>query len=199
MTNPRRSTVLRALGATTLAALSALTLPAAPATAAPQGLASTEWHGYVCDDGYTRIRTPFNQLVERNQYSTWAQAVQNPDTGGYNQQWKLCHHRDDSQAFIFRNRQNENFCLGLWKENPADPTEGFVDGAVLSVFDCTGLIYSNQVFGLIHPTAGSQQVLIRISHSGSMLTIADPNGGAGSPVTQYGYRATAFTLEHLAG
>ncbi|MFD7581691.1 RICIN domain-containing protein [Kitasatospora sp. NPDC059817] len=204
MTNPllnattRRGTALRALGAAALASLAGLTLLAGPASAATQGLASSEWHGYVCDDGYYRIKTPFGQLVEKNMASSWGQVIQNPDTGGYNQQWKLCHYNSDNQSFIFRSRLNEDDCLGHWKRNPNDPNEGNSDGAPFNVFDCSGWIYGNQIFSLIHPSPGSSEVLLRIGHSGSFGTVADPAGSAGSAVNQYSYRATLFTLEHLA-
>ncbi|MFF4381111.1 RICIN domain-containing protein [Kitasatospora sp. NPDC001547] len=204
MTNPLRhasvrpGTALRALGAAALAPLAGLTLLAAPASAETRAPASTEWHGYVCDDGYYRIRTPFNQLVERNQYSAWGQAVQNPDTGGYNQQWKLCHYKDDNQSFIFRSRRNENECLGIWKQNPNDNGEGLGDSANFNVFDCSGWIYGNQIFHLLYPTPGSNQVVLRIGHSGSFAAVSDQAGSAGSAVAQYAYRATLFTLDHLA-
>ncbi|MEK2494777.1 hypothetical protein WN990_35050 [Kitasatospora purpeofusca] len=194
----RRGTALRALGAAALASLAGLTLLAGPASAAPQGLASSEWHGYVCDDGYYRIKTPYGQLVERNQASPWGQAIQNFDTGGYNQQWKRCHYNADNQIFIFRSRQNENTCLGVWKQNPNDTTEGLTDAANLNVFDCSGWIYLNQLFRLIHTSPGSSEVLLQLAHSGSFATVADPAGSAGSPVAQYSNRATLFTLERLA-
>ncbi|WP_406095438.1 RICIN domain-containing protein [Kitasatospora purpeofusca] len=197
-TTTRRGTALRALGAAALASLTGLTLLAGPASAAPQGLASSEWHGYICDDSYYRIKTPFGQLVGRNQASPWGQAVQSPDTGGYHQQWKLCHYNADNQIFIFRSRQNENTCLGIWKQNPNDASEGLGDAANFNVFDCSGWIYLNQLFRLLHPSPGSSEVLLQVAHSGSFATVADPAGAAGSPVAQYSTRATLFTLEHLA-
>ncbi|MFG2910319.1 RICIN domain-containing protein [Kitasatospora sp. NPDC048286] len=204
MTNPlrrattRRGTALRALGAAALAPLAGLTLFVAPASAAPQGLSSTAWHHYICDDGYYRIKTPYGQLVERNLLSAWSQAVQNPDTGGYNQQWKMCHYENDADLFIFRNRSNENSCLGIWKQDPNDPNEGLADGANFSASECSGWIVGNQQFR-IHPVApGSNQVILRVGHSGSFAAVSDPNGAAGSVIAQYSYRATLFTLEHLA-
>ncbi|MFF8771878.1 RICIN domain-containing protein [Kitasatospora sp. NPDC015120] len=197
-TASRRGTALRALGAAALASLAGLTLLAGPASAAPQGLASTEWHGYVCDDGFYRIRTPFGKLVERNPNSPWGQAVQNSDTGGYNQQWKLCHYNADNQYLILRSRSNENTCLGVWKQNPNDASEGLADGANLNVFDCSGYIHANQAFQFLFPTPGSNEVLIILRHSGSFAAVADPAGSTGSAVAQYTYRASLFTLEHLA-
>lgn len=195
-TRPGRA--LRGLAAAALASLAGLTLLAGPAAAATQGLASSEWHGYVCDDGYYRIRTPFGQLVERNQYSTWGQAIQNPDSGAYRQQWKLCHYNSDSESFIFRSREREGDCLGVWKQNPNDGSEGLADGANFNLFDCQGWIYGNQIFHFVYPVPGSNQVLMKIGHSGSFAAVSDPNGGAGSSIAQYGYRASMFTLEHLA-
>ncbi|MFD4656227.1 RICIN domain-containing protein [Kitasatospora sp. NPDC058444] len=204
MTNPqrrtttRRGTALRALGAALLAPLAGLTLFVAPASAAPQGLSSTDWHHYVCDDGYYRIKTPYGQLLEKSLSSAWSQVVQNPDTGGYNQQWKLCHYENDSELFIFRNRSNENACLGIWKQNPTDPNEGLADGANFSVSDCWDWIYGNQQFR-IHPAIpGSDQVVLRVGHSAKFAAVADPNGAAGSVLAQYSYRSTLFTLDHLA-
>ncbi|MFE5587152.1 RICIN domain-containing protein [Kitasatospora sp. NPDC056531] len=170
---------------------------AAPASAATQSLASTSWHHYVCDDGYYRIKTPNGLLVERSLASAWGRAVQNPDTGGYNQQWKKCHYENDSELFIFRDRSNENTCLGIWKKNPQDPNEDG-DGSNLSAFDCTGWIYGTQQFR-IHPAApGSNQSVLRVGFSGSFVAVADPNGPAGTEIVQYSNRATLFTLEHLA-
>ncbi|MFJ9448266.1 RICIN domain-containing protein [Kitasatospora sp. NPDC101235] len=204
MTNPlrhttiRRGTALRALGGAALATLAGLTLFAAPASAATQGLSSTNWHSYVCDDGYYRIKTPFGQLVEKNLSSAWSQVVQNPDSGGYNQQWKLCHYENDSELFIFRNRSNEDACLGIWKQNPTDANEGLADGSNFNVSTCSGWIYGNLQFRMYHPTPGSAEVILRIGHSGSFAAVSDPNGAAGSVIAQYSYRATLFTLEHLA-
>ncbi|RGD56609.1 hypothetical protein DR950_01300 [Kitasatospora xanthocidica] len=197
-TTTRRSAALRALGATALASLSGLTLLAAPASAATQGLASSEWHGYVCDDGYYRIRTPFNQLVERNQYSAWGQAIQNPDTGAYNQQWKLCHYNSDNQSFIFRSRQNEGDCLGVWKQNPNDGATGG-EGANLNLFDCQGWIYGNQIFHFLYPDPGNtSKVILKLGHSGFYAALADQSGSTGSAIAQFSDRVAVFTLEHLA-
>ncbi|MBO1414131.1 RICIN domain-containing protein [Streptomyces sp. FH025] len=88
--------------------------------------------------------------MERSLVSAWSQVVQNPDTGGYNQQWKLCHYENDSEVFIFRNRSNENSCLGIWKQNPNDPNEGLADGSNFNVSDCSGWIYGNQQFRMLH-------------------------------------------------
>ncbi|MBD0669752.1 RICIN domain-containing protein [Streptomyces sp. CBMA156] len=203
MTNPlrhtstRQGTALRALGAAALASLAGLTLLAAPASASPQGPASSEWHGYVCDDGYYRIRTPFGQLVERNLASDWGQAIQNPDTGHYNQQWKLCHFNSDNQSLILRSRLQEGECLGVWKQNPNDGGSGG-EGANLNVFDCTGWIYNNQILHFTPLAPGSDQVLIRLSHSGFFAALADQAGSTGSALAQFSNRATVFTLEHLA-
>ncbi|MEV7774586.1 RICIN domain-containing protein [Kitasatospora sp. NPDC086791] len=194
----RRGTALRALGATALASLAGLTLLAGPASAATQGLASSEWHGYVCDDGYYRIRTPFNQLLERNLYSAWGQAIQNPDTGGYNQQWKVCHYRDDNQSYIIRSRRHEGECLGVWKQDPNDGATGG-EGANFNVFDCEGWIYGNQIFHFLYPNpSNTNQVVLQIGHSGFFAALNDPNGSTGSALAQYSDRMTVLTLEHLA-
>ncbi|MER5351695.1 hypothetical protein ABT093_15365 [Kitasatospora sp. NPDC002551] len=93
---------------------------------------------------------------------------------------KLCHHNADNQY-------------------PNDSIEGLADGANLNVRDCSGwYIHANQAFNFLYPTPGSDQALIRLVHSGSFAAAADPAGSTGSALAQDAYRASLFTLEHLA-
>ncbi|MFG2907409.1 RICIN domain-containing protein [Kitasatospora sp. NPDC048286] len=210
MTNPLRRTAaraLRALGVAALASSAALTVLAGPASASAPTVTGfdpeTKTHawegreGWVCVDGYYRIRTPFSTPQGSDNVLDMSLAtpmvgtiIQHEWHTGSNQQWGLCYTGSGSTAsFALVNRRNGRLCMGI-----GDASR--LDASWLATFDCGSPPPDHQTFSIIRDPADRNRVLLQLHHSGNFVAVSAP-GERDAVVAQYSYRATQFTLEWL--